>query len=410
MKVCIIGGGLTGLVAAHTLAGDVAIDLFEEQPFLGGCLSSYTIGDFSIERYYHHCFSRDTSLLSLLENMGLMGRLEWRNASTGYFAGGRVYPLTTPVEILKYPFLSLTDKARLGLLTLRARSLSTAELDTVPAEEYIRKTLGDRIYTSFFEPLLNAKFGENKGEVSAAWLVSRIAIRSDRGAGGERLGYLNGGFSQLIDALAGSIQKKGGGIHTRTPVVSTRRAGSSWEVNGTPYDAVISTVPPQELERIGGPATVAIRYQGAACVTLGLSREATGGIYWLNMKDPAPYGAVVAHTNFIPYTRYGCNIVYLASYFTGSLPQDTESRMIADFCRRFSVQKDEILWNRMAVDHFAGPVYTLGYRAKIPAYEHGGLFMAGMFSGPNYPERSMDGAVRAGLEVAGLVRRTVLHG
>ena len=64
----------------------------------------------------------------------------------------------------------------------------------------------------------------------------------------------------------------------------------------------------------------------------------------------------------------------------------------------------------LLVDPFAGPVYTIGYRARIPAYQQGRLFMAGMFSPPNYPERSMDGSVRAGNEVADRVRRTILHG
>lgn len=410
MKVCVIGGGLTGLTAAHALAGETEVDLYEKQAGTGGCLSSYTFGTFSIEQYYHHCFSGDAAFFSLLKDLSLFDRLEWRTTSTGYFAGDRIYPLTTPIQIVRYPFLSLADKARLTYLTLRARSVNTADLDTIAAEEYVRRTLGDSVYTSFFEPLLNAKFGENRHDVSAAWLISRIVIRSDRGTAGERLGYLDGGFGLLITALEGSIRKKGGRIRTRAPATTLRRNGAVWEVNGETYDAVISTIPPQELERIGGPATEAIRYQGAACAAIGLSRDIAGGIYWLNMKDPAPYGAVVAHTNFIPQERYGCHIVYLASYFTGTLPQNADRHMIGDFCRRFSVSPDEILWSRMAVDPFAGPVYTLGYRAKIPAYQNGGLFMAGMFSPPNYPERSMDGAVRAGAAVADLVRRTVLHG
>ncbi len=44
-----------------------------------------------------------------------------------------------------------------------------------------------------------------------------------------------------------------------------------------------------------------------------------------------------------------------------------------------------------------------GYRSVIPEYSYGGLFMAGMFSLPNYPERSMEGAVRAGYEVTARV-------
>ena len=54
----------------------------------------------------------------------------------------------------------------------------------------------------------------------------------------------------------------------------------------------------------------------------------------------------------------------------------------------------------MAVDAWAGPVYTTGYNALIPDYEQKGLYMAGMFSRSNYPERSMDGSIRAGIEVA----------
>ena len=67
MRIGIIGGGLTGLVAAHALARDYEVDLFEKMPYLGGCLSSYHINDYWIERYYHHCFSSDTTFFSLLE-------------------------------------------------------------------------------------------------------------------------------------------------------------------------------------------------------------------------------------------------------------------------------------------------------------------------------------------------------
>ncbi len=61
MKIGIIGGGLTGLVAASRLAQEHEVDLFEKMPYLGGCLSSYHIKDYWIERFYHHCFSGDFS-------------------------------------------------------------------------------------------------------------------------------------------------------------------------------------------------------------------------------------------------------------------------------------------------------------------------------------------------------------
>jgi protoporphyrinogen oxidase len=405
MKIGIIGGGLTGLVAAHALAGEHEIELFEKLPYLGGCLSSYNMNDYWIERYYHHCFSGDNALFALLKETGLFARLEWRIGTTGYFARNRIFPLNTPWEILAYPELSLADKAKLGLLTLKARKVDMEALDTIPADQYIIENLGTNVYSSFFEPLLKSKFGERRQEVSAAWLFSRIAIRSDRGVTGERLGYLNGGFHQIIGALETAINAKGGRIRKSSPALSLSRAGGDWILNGTRFDAVISTIPPQELERIGGPALPHIPYQGAACLTLALDRQVTDGIYWLNMKDPAPYGAVVTHTNFIPLERYGEHIVYLASYFSGAVPAQLDERMILDFCRRFAVSEREIHWQRMAIDPWAGPVYTTGYRALIPCYEQAGLYMAGMFSKTNYPERSMEGSIQAGMDLADCIRK-----
>jgi protoporphyrinogen oxidase len=342
--------------------------------------------------------------------MGLSDKLEWRTGTTGYFANNKIYPLSTPLQILLYPELSLIDKVKLARLTFKAKITDLKTLDDIAAEQYIIKYLGKNIYSSFFEPLLKSKFGDRRKEVSAAWLFSRIAIRSDRGVSGEHLGYLSGGFHQLIDALEKSIALNGGAIRKQTPISSISRKNGAWEANGIRYDTIISTIPPQELERIGGPALPYIPYQGAACMTLALEREVTGGIYWLNMKDAAPYGAVVAHTNFIPFGRYGEHIVYLASYFSGTVPPHLDAQMLENFCTRFSVTKDEIHWYKMAVDPWAGPVYTTGYCNLIPSYEQQGLFMAGMFSRTNYPERSMEGSVRAGSEVAECIRTRSTHG
>lgn len=404
MRVCVIGGGLTGLVAAHALAGEYEVEVFEKLPYLGGCLSSYPMNGYWIERYYHHCFSGDTRLFDLLRELGLIDDLVWRTGTTGYCSGGVIYPLNTPWEILRYPELSLLDKAKLAYLTLTAKNADLSTLDDIPAERYIVEHLGRNVYSSFFEPLLRSKFGDRRSEVSAAWLFSRIAIRSDRGVTGERLGYLDGGFHRIIDALEQSIERHQGLIRKKCPVVSMSREGGSWRVNDTRFDAVVSTIPPQELGKTGGPALPPVPYQGAACVTLALDRDVTRGIYWLNMKDRAPYGAVVSHTNFIPVDRYGEHLVYLASYFSGTAPAHIDRTMIDDFCTRFSVAGNEIRWHRVAVDPWAGPVYTTGYKSLILPCEKQGLYLAGMFSMTNYPERSMEGSIRAGNAVAACLR------
>jgi protoporphyrinogen oxidase len=410
MRICILGGGLCGLTASLRLSGSFEVTLLERDRDLGGCLSSYRLDGAWVERFYHHCFAGDFHLLSLLDEIGLLDRLEWLRGTTGSFADGKVHPLNTPFEILRYPYLSALDKARLALFTLGAKRMEVEDLDGITARDFIMNRLGEGVYTQFFMPLLRSKFGDRESEVSAGWLISRVAIRSNRGLSGERLGYLRGGFHLLIERLAELAGKQGCTIETGTPVIRIERGNGGWVVNGTRYDRILSTIPPQELTRIGGPELPAIPYQGAACMTLGIDRDVTDGVYWLNMKDPAPYGAIISHTNFIPPERYGERILYLASYFQGRMDPALPHRMVDDFCSRFGVPPESISWRRMAVEPFAGPVYVTGYRRLIPGYEEKGLFLAGMFSLPNYPERSMEGSITAGAEVAGRMEGAAIHG
>ena len=74
MKLGILGGGLCGLVAANALAEKHDVVLFEKMPYLGGCLSSYHIDDYWIERYYHHCFSGDSQLFALIRRARFVGQ------------------------------------------------------------------------------------------------------------------------------------------------------------------------------------------------------------------------------------------------------------------------------------------------------------------------------------------------
>jgi len=210
----------------------------------------------------------------------------------------------------------------------------------------------------------------------------------------------------LVDALSTHVGRQCI-IRLHDPVTSITREHGKWNVHGKLYDTVISTIPPNLLAGSGLPESLSIPYQGAACMLLSLDQDVTSGTYWLNMRERAPYGAVISHTNFVPVERYGERLVYLASYFQGTVPVGLDHRMIDDFCQRFHVDSAAVRWHRMAVDPYAGPLYTVNFRKKILPYEKNGLYLAGMFSFPNYPERSMNGAVVAGEEVADLVSRGV---
>ncbi len=425
MKTIIIGGGLSGLAAAYRLAGKDKITIIEKENELGGMVSSYCIpksnnGTYHIEKYYHHIFANDHELISLIEELGLSSRLEWRRGTTGYYFNGKIYPMNTPLEILRA--LPLLDVVRLTWLVLKAKKIKDrTPFDEITAKQWIIDTAGESVYDNFFLPLLSSKFGENKEKVSAAWLLGRVQIRSNRGAKGERLGYMRGGFQALLEAMENKLKGKGckilkGSIY-RIDINNGAVKGVVVDGKRIECDRVISTVAPEILEKImdtklSGIGTD-ISYQGTACALFGLKERVMDDIYWLNIKDEVPFGAVIEHTNFIPDEDYGEHLLYVTSYF-----QDPESVLwkksndevielyLIGLEKLFPGIRKKVKWWRLRRDMDTAPVYEVGYGKKLLPYKTNirGLYLAGMFSEANYPERSMNGSIVAGFRCVRAMR------
>jgi protoporphyrinogen oxidase len=70
--------------------------------------------------------------------------------------------------------------------------------------------------------------------------------------------------------------------------------------------------------------------------------------------------------------------------------------MFPDFSRT------DIQWAKLFRRMDTAPVYEQGYLQKVLPFAPGpsGLYLAGMFSLTNYPERSVNGSVKAGFEAA----------
>jgi len=416
MTTVIIGGGLAGLAAAYKLAGRDEIILIEREPEFGGMASSYSIESYHIEKYYHHIFATDKELISLIEELGLNEYLEWRRGSTGYYFDGKIYPMNTPFEILRA--LPLMDVIRLTWLVLKAKSIKdTIPFDDITAKDWIIDTAGDSVYNNFFLPLLQSKFGDNKERVSAAWLLGRVRIRSNRGAKGERLGYMRGGFHVIIEKMVETIRKSGGIIRTSSVSHIEIKDGSVQGVNADgefiECDRIISTVAPHILEKIIDPGLLGLKmnisYQGTACALFGLTGKIMDDVYWLNIRGNVSFGAVIEHTNFIPESDYGEHLMYVTSYFQNpdsvlcrSGDDDVIELYLNGLERLFPGFREMVKWWRLRRDMDTAPVYEVGYGKKVLPYKTNikGLYLAGMFSEANYPERSMNGSIKAGFRCA----------
>jgi len=405
MRIAIIGAGLTGLSCALQLKEYMDVVVFERES-VGGLVSSYCTDKYCIEKFYHHCFKNDKALIELIKNLGLSNKLVWRVVRVAYAIDGKIYPLNTPLEILRYPHISLIDKIKLAIFTLRSRRRDYRKMDSVGVIEGIKEELGENLLLKFFLPLLKAKFGEYYKDVSYAWLLARVAIRSNRTLKGEVLGYLRHGFHQLIRKMEEEldIRKFNGKFE---------RLNGKYIVNGERFDALVYTGPIPELDRslrlVAGLPEV--RYQSSICALIGSEDSITEDIYWTNV-DEAIFGAIIEHTHFMPFEDYGEHVIYLASYSTPdgwlfNLDNKSLVKLYIKEIERFGLKRESINWVKIFKAKYSGPIYEKGYLSKVTPYKTklNGFYIAGMTSPPNYPERSMNGCILAGMEVANVIKK-----
>lgn len=427
MRIAIVGGGLTGLSAAYDLAGrghDVV--LFERAPDVGGLARGFEMAGEPLERYYHHIFTHDTAFIDLARELNVAGDLEWLSSRMGTFAEGTIYPFMGPLDLLRFPLLSLAQRLRFGMATLWARSLKNYRpLENETAESWLSRTFGKRGYQVIWEPLMRKKFEQYTSTVAAVWMWGKIALRGssrEKGKEKESLGYMRGSFQKFHEALAEACRKRGVSIHLKAAVTGLERQGVHWtvKVGAEAYDAfdqVLVTLPPAPMRELVEPhlneqersQLAGVKYQGAMVAVLKLDRRLTD-YYWINVNDyEVPFGGVIEHTNLLPTERYGgFHVVYLSRYISATDPlfsaseQDVLARFLAElpkFNQAFSPDWIKEAW--LFRDAYAQPVIECGYAERMPpmATSAHGLYLANM--NHIYPEdRGMNYAVRLGRQVS----------
>ncbi len=414
----IIGGGLTGLATAYYLSGQgKKICLIEKKSELGGLLECYHLGDYSIEKYYHHILPGDVELLRLMEALGLGGDVQWRPSLVGYWMNEKAYPLNTPIDIMRFPFLSMGDKWKLSQLVNKCRgSKSFSTLDSISARDWVIENAGESVYQNFFFPLLRGKFGDNEAVISAAWLQERVRIRSNRSVfRGEKLAYPTGSFSILLEALQSVLKSRKVDIILNTSVTEILSTEYSFKGVNTETDTIeapigIYTGNPQGLATIGNELLndtflsdlQRIPYQHTLCLLLGFDKPITSS-YWLNIGDKSlPFSLLVEHTNFVKKGYGDDHLVYLASYYQNQDNADFIEDDSVIFHKWYkvlesiySLSHDSLRWWKLSKSSHTSPIYRIGYLENLKSdfsTPMNGLYQMGMSK--SYPERSLNDAVK----------------
>lgn len=428
--VIVIGGGFSGLAAAHELCRrNVQVTLLEQDEALGGLAGSFRVGGENLERFYHHWFTNDRHVLDLVHDLGADDQVLLRHSRTGMYYANRFFRLSTPRDLLRFDALRLVDRIRLGLLTLRARRVRDwRALESLSAEQWLRRLGGDAVYRVVWEPLLRGKFGPHAEDVSAVWFWNKLKLRGgSRGKGSaEMLAYYRGGFAALAERVEAGVVACGGRIRTgervgRVFVENGRAAGVLLSSGVLRADAVIATPPlpliadllPESAVSAGYLASLRrIRYLANVCIVLQLDRSLSD-TYWLNVNDPGfPFVGVIEHTNFEPAGTYGGrHIVYLSRYLPEADPLFRMSDGAAlDYClpylaRMFpAFRREWVLDSHVWRARHSQPIVERHYSRLIPDMRAPlvGLYLASMAQ--IYPEdRGTNYAIREGRRVAAAV-------
>jgi protoporphyrinogen oxidase len=448
-SVAVLGAGIAGLTAAHRLAlAGHRPTVYERWPGLGGQVATIDVGDgHLLERYYHHLFTSDREIVSLYEELGMNGAVDWLPSSVAFFADGSSHPFTSPGDLLRFRPLSVRSRLRMGLavLWLQRRHRDVGPFEQITAREWIVRAMGTEVWERIWGPLLRGKFGDRADDISMAWLWSKLTLRRQiKGAEArqELLGYPMGSWQPLLERLRDEIEQRGGRVLIDRPALRLAASNGGFDVTpaaadsfrrghdpqrfepgGEPdhHDAVIATVPSDVLARLLDPGlarrigdeylarVTGAEYHTALCVLCEIERSLTT-FYWTNIADPEiPFVGLIEHTNLIDPERYdGRRFLYIANYVAPGDPLlelDFE-QLLARY--EPGLRKVNPAWSRDWVKRFwvfsepaAQPIVTPGYGRRIPPLRTGvpGLVVANTTQ--IYPEdRGTNYSVRLGDDAA----------
>ncbi len=339
---------MLGLATAWRLAErGQKVTLLEAAPELGGLTSAWKLGDTEWDRFYHVTLLSDTRLRALLDDIGLEKEIRWVQTRTGFFSGGKLYSLSSSLDFLKFPPLSLWQKFRLGSTIFYASKLRDWKaLERIRVDKWLLRLSGKSTFEKIWLPLLKAKLGDAYQRTSAAFIwsyIDRMYKARRSGMKREMFGYVPGGYRRILQVLGAALASRGATIATSSPVTKvvhdpitnqlkvTAGSGASQRVES--FDRVVMTAPSPIIERacVGlnedeRRRLTGAEYLGVVCTSLLLDRP-LAGYYVTNVIDSwVPLTGIIEMGAIVdPKFLNGHYLVYLPRYLMANNPGFEES-------------------------------------------------------------------------------------
>ncbi len=303
---CVVGGGISGLVAAYrlraTLGDDADITVFDPADRLGGVLRTEQLGGQPIDIGAEAFVARRPEVPALLAELDLAGR---QIGTTGVrpliYSQGRLHEL--PRDTLNG--IPSDPSTMTGLVdddTIRrmvdepSRPLHWRPGADPTVAELVGDRFGDQVVTRSVDPLLAGVYAGSAATIGLRSAVPPLAAVLDRGArnltdavrqalpaptGGSVFGAIDGGYAVLVDELI----RRADFHWAQVGVNRLERRGSEWRLvddEGGDWhaDAVLLAVPAPRLATIVdgvAPRTAAAARQVKVASTALVALALPGG-------------------------------------------------------------------------------------------------------------------------------------
>ncbi|HET8993821.1 MULTISPECIES: protoporphyrinogen oxidase [unclassified Rhodococcus (in: high G+C Gram-positive bacteria)] len=284
--VAVVGGGITGLVAAYRLRGtlgpDAHIVILERSDRLGGKLRTVSLAGGPVDVGAEAFIGRRPEVPALLDELGLTDQLVHPSGARPLiYAGAELHPMPTGtlmgIPANAQSVAGLVDDATLTRIEGEsAVPLAWDRTGDMSVAELVGSRFGEQVVRRSVDPLLGGVYSGLSDTAGIRATVPTLARALDEGAaslteavvralpvpsGKPVFGALRGGYGMLLDALE---RAAGAEVRYDTVAANLRRSGGRWSLEPIgEVDGVVLAVPaPEAAALLTEPVPAASAYAG----------------------------------------------------------------------------------------------------------------------------------------------------
>ena len=426
--VTIIGGGYVGISAAYNLTkAGIKVLILEKESFLGGLGQAISLSNGTMcEKYYHHFFSHDTSLIQLINDL-CAEPIIYKVSSMGIYSDGYIYSWNGLKDLFDNRLLSLSSKLRfcIASLLLAKGLLPNRFLEKSSLSRGLLKLYGPEAYNLIWHPMIYGKFGAGSDTTPLLWMHGRLKQRLEsRSEGKELLGFIHGSLDGLTMKLVGELNDKNckielladlNSVNIGKPHILTY-AQSTGDLVTVHSDKILFATSANLSNKFIGSQVSSLwineNYYSAICIMIEM-KERLSDYYWLNIADTDLYFCgYIEQTILTGLEEYNrANIAYLTKYIhpseVDSIPKESHLEKLALRCLktmfRDKFHENAIINMTVSIASKAQAVNDFKFKPNDPyLHRQKGIYLSNISH--VYPdERSINNAIKIGNKVSSAI-------